>query len=145
PLIVEGRLPETSGEIALDARSAYAEEYEIGETVTFKTDDNAVDLEDSFTGLSYEVVGFVNSPQFIENNARGNTSIGTGTLDGFAFIPEQDFTLDVYTEAYLTFANAKDSQSYSSEYESQIEDNQTAVEELLKDRPEERRDEIAQR
>src|SRR5690606_10529379 len=39
----------------------------------------------------------------------------------------------------------KDSQSYSSEYESQIEDNQTAVEELLKDRPEERRDEIAQR
>lgn len=145
PLIVEGRLPETSGEIALDARSAYAEEYAIGETVTFKTDDNAVDLEESFTGLSYEIVGFVNSPQFIENNARGNTSIGAGTLDGFAFIPEKDFTLDVYTEAYLTFANAKDSQSYSSEYESQIEDNQTAVEELLKDRPEERRDEITQR
>lgn len=145
PLIVEGRLPETSGEIALDAKSAYAEEYEIGDIVAFKTDDDSVDLEESFTELSYEVVGFVNSPQFIENNARGNTSIGAGTLDGFAFVPEKDFTLDVYTEAYLTFANAKEAQSYSNDYESQIEDNQKEVEELMKDRPEERRDEITQR
>lgn len=145
PVLVEGRLPEKTGEIALDANSGYTQEYSIGDTLIFKTDDDSINLEDSFTGLTYEVVGFVNSPQFIENNARGNTSIGSGTLDGFAFIPQNDFNLEVFTEAYLTFSSVEEFQSYSQEYESQIEDKQASIEDVLSTRPEERREEIQQR
>ncbi|MBM6614395.1 FtsX-like permease family protein [Desemzia sp. RIT804] len=145
PILVEGRLPENSGEIILDAKNAYTEEYSIGDIIMFKTNDDSINLDDSFTGLTYQVVGFANSPQFIENNARGNTSIGSGTLDGFAFIPQDDFNLDIYTEAYLTFSSLEDLQSYSDEYETAVKDKQTAVEEALSKRPEERREEIQQR
>lgn len=144
PVLVEGKLPKKSGEIVLDAKSVYTEEYSIGDTITFKTDDDSIDLEESFTSLTYEVVGFVHSPQFIENNARGNTTIGAGTLDGFAFIPQDDFNLEVYTEAYLTFSSTEDLQSYSDEYETAVENKQSVIEEALSNRPEERRDEIQQ-
>lgn len=145
PVLVDGRLPENSGEIVLDAKSAYTEEYSIGDTITFKTDDDSINLEDSFTGVTYEVVGFAHSPQFIENNARGNTSIGSGTLDGFAFIPQDDFNPEVYTEAYLTFSSAEALQSYSDNYETEVEKKQSAIEAALSNRPEERREEIQKR
>lgn len=145
PVVMDGRLPEKAGEIVLDSKSAYAGEYAIGDTVTFKSDDDDVHLEDSFSQLTYEIVGFVSSPQYIENSARGNTTVGMGTLDGYAYIPSEDFNMDVYTEAYMTFSNTEDLVSYSNEYESQIKENQKDVESVLTGRPEERRQEIQDR
>lgn len=145
PVVMEGRLPEKTGEIVLDNKAAYAGEYAIGDTVTFTIDDDSVNLEDSFNTLTYEVVGFVSSPQYIENSARGNTSVGAGTLDGYAYISEADFNMDVYTEMYMTFLNTENLPAYSDEYEAQIEDNQQQVEEALSARPEERREEIQTR
>lgn len=140
--VVSGRLPEKSGEIALDAESEYSSAYTLGDTVVLTTEDQEDPIKDSLVEDTYKVVGFVNSPQYIEKKARGNSTIGTGSLDGFAVIPKADFDMEYYTEAYLTFSDTASLQAYSKTYEDTVNQHQTDIEKLTKDLPQERLAEI---
>ncbi|WP_353049875.1 FtsX-like permease family protein [Carnobacterium sp. ISL-102] len=141
-VIKSGRLPEKTGEIALDNNNRMTSAYKIGDTVSLSSEDEETTLKDSFAATTYEVVGFVNSPKYIENYARGTSTVGKGTLDGFAVILEEDFTLDVYTEAYLSFEQNESLVSYSSEYEGNIEEQTDQIEKAVEQRPEARLAEI---
>lgn len=136
--LMEGHLPEQSGEIVLDDK--LAEDYTIGDKITFKesgTDkDTDTELSSSLKTLDYTVVGFVRSPQFIEKSARGTSGIGKGTVDAFAAIPESDFDLPVYTEAYLSFKDTAGVEAYSTEYETLMEQHTVTVEKALSSLPE---------
>lgn len=140
-VVVEGRLPESIDEIALDYSMEYLNEYEIGDTVQVE-EGTPDEFEESFSQTSFEVVGFVNHPQYIENGGRGNTQVGTGTLDGFSVVLEEAFDMEVYTDAYLLFENAREYAVYSEEYEDYIAERVTEVETLLADRPAQRYDEL---
>ena len=141
-VIKSGRLPEKSGEIALDNNSSMTDVYKIGDTVTLSAEDGETNLEDSFATTSFEVVGFVNSPQYIENSARGTSTVGKGTVDGFAVIPEEDFAMEFYTEAYLSFDQNDSQVSYTTEYENNVEKQMDQIEKAVEKRPEDRLDEI---
>lgn len=140
-VIVEGRLPEEPDEIALDNVMDYTSEYQIGDTVQIE-EGTPDEFEDSFSQTAFEVVGFVNHPQFIENGDRGNTQVGTGSLAGFSVVLEEAFDMAVYTDAYLSFDNARDYDVYSPEYEGVIEEKTAEVEAVLADRPAERYEEL---
>lgn len=140
--LVSGRLPSKSGEIALDATEAYKSSYAIGDQVELSTDDKENPLSEKLTTTNYKIVGFVNSPQYIENFSRGNSTVGKGTLDGFAVIPEGNFKLDVYTEAYLNFSDTKSLQAYSEEYENKVVEYQTEIENMTKELPQKRLESI---
>ncbi|MGB6177690.1 FtsX-like permease family protein [Carnobacterium sp.] len=140
--VVSGEIPKKSGEIALDATEAYQSNYAIGDLIELETDDEENPLSDKLSTTSYKVVGFVNSPQYIENFTRGNSTVGKGTLDGFAVIPEDDFELDVFTEAYLTFSDTKSMQAYSKEYEDRVEEYQIEIENMTKELPKKRLESI---
>jgi putative ABC transport system permease protein len=132
--IIEGHLPEHSGEIVLDDK--LTGEYTLGDKVTFSQNGENTELSNDFRTLNYTVVGFVRSPQFIEKNARGTSGIGKGTVDAFAAIPEADFKLPVYTEVYLSFTDTAELKAYTSEYEALIEQHSNAVEQALSVLPE---------
>ncbi|MEK4062520.1 MULTISPECIES: ABC transporter permease [Paenibacillus] len=134
--MIEGHLPEHSGEIVLD--DVLAGEYALGDKVTFSGNGKDTELSDDFGTLDYTVVGFVRSPQFIEKNNRGTSTIGKGTADAFAAIPEADFKLPVYTEAYLSFTDTAGLKAYSPKYEALIEQHTQAVEQALSGVPEAR-------
>ncbi|WP_034549492.1 ABC transporter permease [Carnobacterium funditum] len=140
--IVSGRLPSKSGEIALDATGEYTSNYSVGDQIELSTDDKENPLSKKLTTTSYEVVGFVNNPQYIENFTRGNSTVGKGSLDGFAVIPEKNFDLDVYTEAYLTFSDTKSLQAYSEEYEDKVDEYQSEIENMTKELPQNRLESI---
>ncbi|WMT39997.1 FtsX-like permease family protein [Paenibacillus sp. D2_2] len=114
----------------------------MGDTITFMNPDPDVDLNDTFHTLSYKVVGFVQSPQFINTIGRGTSQIGKGTADVFAVIPEQDFNMSVYTEAYMTFKDSVGLRTYSDDYTSKIEVHTKAVEQALTGMPEQRLSEV---
>lgn len=144
--VVKGRLPNKSGEIALDNVEKLTKTYKIGDKITFTAPEGKdSDLKSNFKELTYEVVGFVNNPLYIETYSRGTSTIGKGTVDGFGLISETDFKMDYYTEAYLTFANTKDLQAYSTKYEDQIETDMKTVKKAVKERPQERLDEIKEK
>ncbi|MGY3778626.1 ABC transporter permease [Isobaculum melis] len=141
--IVEGRLPEKSGEIALDDTKIMAKHYQIGDTLSLESGDEAKQpIADALKTTTYQVVGFVNSPQFIENMNRGNSSIGNGTTSAFLVVPNEDFNLPVYTEAYLTFNDTANLAAYTKAYDQKVTAHQTFIEEQIEQIGKERLDSL---
>lgn len=140
-VIVEGRLPENVNEIAIDNVNSYAEEYELGDTIQL-TEETTDDRDEVFTEQTFEVVGFLNSPLYIERSNRGNTTIGTGNLNGFSVVLDEVFDMDVHTDAYIQFDESSQYEAYSEDYQSFIDGRVDEIEERLSDRPSERYTEL---
>src|SRR5699024_8986857 len=129
--IVDGRLPKTSGEIALDANEGFLSGVNIGDSISLENGEDVGDPQKNLHQQSFEVVGFVHSPLFIELPSRGNTTMGSGTLNGFGVIPEEDYDTELQSEAYLTVDGTDNDEAYSEEYDAEIEQKKTALEERL--------------
>lgn len=139
-IVTEGRLPENSGEIALDENSLKENKnLKIGDDYTIESD---VDLDEYFNKKTFKVVGFVQSPMYIENISRGTTTVGKGSIDYFAILNSSDISMDVYTEIYVRFKNVEDIGSYSDEYKEKMEENNKYLEGLYSNRVIERIEEI---
>ncbi len=137
--VIEGRLPKQSGEIALDSRADTLGSYNIGDTFTLKTDEEA---KANVAKTSFKIVGFVNSPLYIDKVSRGNTSVGKGSIDYFGVIPEEDFNMDAYTELAVRFKDLERVQSYSDTYDQRLAKHEAALEKQFADRPAEKLAEI---
>jgi putative ABC transport system permease protein len=138
--MMEGHLPEQSGEIVLD--DGLVGKYALGDKVTFSRNGKDEELLSDFGTLEYTVVGFARSAQYVQKKGRGTSGIGKGTVDAFAAIPEADFKQPIYTEAYLSFKDTAEVKAYSQEYEALIEQHTKAVKQVLSDVPEARLAEI---
>lgn len=134
-----GRLPESVNEIALDRD--LASDYELGDTVQLVTEttENYADHIDQDT---FELVGFVDSPLYIEMDNRGYTTIGTGVLNGFGVVQDEVFNLDQYSMLNAQFQDIQGFAFYSDDYEQQLAQRTEMVEEAFDGREEERLGEI---
>lgn len=142
-IVQEGRLPNQSGEIALDATINYRENYAIGDMIAFE-EETGDEFEEHFHVTEFEVVGFVSSPLYVENINRGNTQVGAGTLNGFSVILEEDFDMEYRTEAYIRFNESDALPAYSEEYNRFVDEKVQEIESLFESRPEERLEELRQ-
>ena len=139
-VVVDGRLPEKSGEIALDSQVLKIDSnLKIGDTYTIKLDK---DSKENFNTTEFKIVGFVKNPMYIENTSRGNTNVGKGSIDYFAVVDKDDLSIDVYTEIYVRFKNVENIDTYSKEYEAKMDENTKYLETLYKNRSIDRIDEI---
>lgn len=121
--LLEGRLPENPNECVVD--SEYFEKTAIGERIRFSENNDTDDLE-QFVYDEYTIVGIVQSPYYIQFE-RGNTSLGSGRLSGFIYLPYEGFDVDYFTEIFVTFRG--DYPLYSEEYESFLEGKKVIWEE----------------
>ena len=125
--VVDGRLPSSTGEIVLDFRMANRG-YELGQTYTL---DDRDDLSDKLQRLEFTVVGFVRSPLYVDNISRGVTTMGSGELDHFAYVLEQTFNMDVYTDLYVVFNNTQGLDGFSSDYRNVVASDNDQLRSLL--------------
>ncbi|WP_207577998.1 FtsX-like permease family protein [Listeria seeligeri] len=139
--VTSGRLPEKSGEIALDDNDIIHENVKIGDKVTFVNSDGSK-LTNTLDKTTYKVVGFVQSPSYIQTSERGSSTIGKGKTDAFGVIPEQDFDLPEYTVANMNFQNLASKKAFSDEYISTEEKDKANIEKALKGQPASRLNEI---
>lgn len=139
-IVTEGRLPENSGEIALD-KNALKENnnLKIGDRYTIESDEN---LDEYLKNKTFKIVGFVQSPMYIDNMSRGNTNVGKGSIDYFAILNNSDIVMDVYTEIYVRFKNVETLGAYSDEYKIKMEENNKYLENLYSNRVIERIEEV---
>ncbi|WP_086313450.1 FtsX-like permease family protein [Candidatus Enterococcus palustris] len=137
--IVDGRMPKKSGEIVLDDLAQLRGHYKLGETLTLSKEDNK---DKALKKTQFKIVGFVQSPEYIENTSRGNTTIGKGSLDFFAVVPKEDMDLSVYTEILVSFKGLNNIDSYSTEYKDKRETAVASVKQAMKKRPKQRVEEI---
>lgn len=137
--VVKGRLPQKSGEIALDHVAFLQEDYELGDKFIVANDD---DPRQQIKTRELKVVGFVNSPEFIENLKRGNTNVGSGSVDYFAVIPQADLRLSAYSRILVKFRDAETQTAYSDAYEDTVTKDLNKLKKKLAKRPEIRLEEV---
>ncbi|MEQ7214368.1 FtsX-like permease family protein [Enterococcus asini] len=138
-VLTSGKLPEKANEIALDQLAEHNGDYKLGDTFTIGSQD---DLPNQLKTHEFKVVGFVNSPEYIENLTRGNTNVGSGSIDYFAVVPADQFDMDVYSRILVAFKKDKTETTYSDAYEKRVKKGQKALEKVLQNRPQERINEV---
>lgn len=99
PDLLEGSMPR-EGECLIDPILAEENGYKIGDTVTFLSG-NSTNLEEVLAQEHYTISGIARSPLYISED-RGASSVGSGKTEGYFYIPAEEFTLDVFTDVYLT-------------------------------------------
>lgn len=134
--VSEGRLPKKIGECLVDDDMGY----QVGDTITLKsgTDDP---ISDTLKQEKYKVVGIGNSPCYI-SFGRGSTTIGSGSVSGFLFVPAKTFALDVFTEVYVQVEGAENLIAYTEEYDKKIKTVLDRIEEITGERGRIRKQEI---
>ncbi|EOU1682657.1 FtsX-like permease family protein [Clostridium perfringens] len=139
-VVLEGKLPEKSGEIALDERAfKLNKNLKIGDDFIIETDENTMK---NFKENKFKIVGIVKSPMYIEKESRGSTTVGKGTIDYFGVLNSNDINMYAYTEIYVRFKNVQGLDAYGDEYKELMEENNKYLEDLYSNREVERVEEI---
>ena len=135
-----GRLPEKEDECALDVDYLEESDLEIGDTVTFSsgTED---DLTDTLVTDTFTITGAVSSPNYISFQ-RGSTTIGNGSVNAFAYVPEESFALDVYTEIYAKVEGAAALTAFTDKYDDRVSEVLANVEAIKGERQDARYEEV---
>lgn len=140
PVVTEGRLPQKSGEIAIDVNALKIDKnLKIGDEYVVKSDK---DTESYFKKKTFKIVGFVQSPMYIDNMSRGTTTVGKGSIDYFTLINSSDISMDAYSEIYVRFKNTENFGAYDDDYKDIMEENNKYLENLYSNRSIERIEEI---
>ena len=93
-----GRMPENSSECLVDAYGANKKV--LGTTVTI-SGSNDDDTLDAMVHKTYTVVGYVATPLYMDTN-RGTTTVGSGSIENYIYIPAKGMDLDYYAEIHVT-------------------------------------------
>ena len=115
--VAEGRLPEAANECVTERLLLVELGLNVGDRLNLVLDESN---EGDLTNLSYTIVGVVGSPLYVGTD-RGTSSLGGGSVDGFVYIPEENFNYDYYTMAYFTGKGLKELDSYGDEYDEKLD------------------------
>lgn len=124
-VLVAGRLPREEGECLAD--SLYYGKNSLGRLITLAEENEDEELE-HFAEREYKIVGIVKSPLYVQFE-RGNTSLGSGTVNAFFYLPKEAFNIDYYTEVYVKFR--QEFGLYSEEYDAYLTNQKIKWEEIV--------------
>ena len=117
-LLREGRMPERADECVVEENMLSLMNIAIGDTITLTPGD---DLSDALAQDTYTVVGTVRSPVYLAVE-RGTSTLGSGTVKAYLYLPREAFTLDYYTAAYVRVSGAAEMTAFYDEYDDYIDD-----------------------
>lgn len=114
PQLIEGSWPTTSNQCLVDASMlSTPKEFKIGSVLSIHGD--GVDISSSLSNTEYTIVGIIRSPLFISYE-RGSSTVGTGKLGTFCYVPDENFLTDYYSAMYVKIAGSGKYEPYSDEY-----------------------------
>ena len=93
--LIKGTFPKTKKEVVID--ETLCKNYPLNSTLII----NSQRLKQH----SYRVVGYVQSPIYIDQKERGRTNLGDGNLSGYIYLPQKNFTDTAYSIMYIRFAD----------------------------------------
>ena len=118
PQLIEGSWPTSPNQCVVDDSAlSTPDEFKIGSTISIEGENK--DLTKSLTHQSFTVVGIIRSPLYISYE-RGYTTIGTGKLGTFVYIPSENFLDDYYSVMYIKVSGSDNLDPYSQEYDNLI-------------------------
>lgn len=132
----DGRLPEKEDECAVDVDYLKEGKLKLGDTITFFSGSDD-EITDTLKTDTFTIVGAVSSPCYISFQ-RGSTTIGNGSVAAFIVVPEESFSLDVYTEIYVQADGAKELTAFTDAYDTRVAEVLDQVEAIKEERQEAR-------
>lgn len=135
PSLSAGRMPKEEGECLADDK--IFKEEDIGTVIRVAKENKEGNSQ--LKNKEYTIVGLADSPLYIGID-RGSTSIGSGAISAFLYLPKENFTGEYFTELNLRLGeNAK---IYSEEYDELIDGKKEKVTKFLKKQAKARQDEL---
>ena len=131
-----GRMPENSQECLADGY--FSDDSILGKQIRISQNNDADDL-DIITTRTLTVVGYVSTPVYMDMN-RGTTTVGSGSISGFVYVPKDTMDADYFTEIHLTIPGEHD--IYTDDYNDQMKDAMDAMEPEAKRLGQERFDDV---
>ena len=139
PILTEGSWPQTEGECVLSSNLVVNDSVSIGDTVTIT--EGTQDVDDTLATRTYTIVGFVNSSYYATSSSMGDTTLGSGSIQEYMYVPASDFSSDLpYTEAFLTVRGAASEASSSDAYDQRVAEVTERIEALAPEREQARVD-----
>ena len=117
-LLREGRMPERADECVVEENMLSLMSISVGDAITLTPGD---DLSDALAQDTYTVVGTVRSPVYLAVE-RGTSTLGSGTVKAYLYLPREAFTLDYYTAAYVRVSGAEEMTAFYDDYDDYIDD-----------------------
>ena len=117
PEVKEGRLPRSADECVTERLLLVELGLQVGDRLELTLEE---DNEGDLTHTAYTIVGVVSSPLYVGLD-RGSSSLGNGSVDGFVYVPGENFTFEHYTCAYFTGVGLAALDTYGDEYEDRID------------------------
>ena len=136
--VKEGRLPQAPDECVTENLLLVKLGLQVGDTLELTLEE---DNEGDLVNTAYTVVGVVNSPLYVGLD-RGASSLGSGSVDAYVYVPGENFTFDHYTCAYFTGEGLGLLDTYGDEYEDRIDALVDSMDPLADERAQARYDEL---
>ena len=116
--LLDGRMPTSENECVVETvfGKYTGESVEIGDSLILADSNTDYDsLKDNLSTTEFEVVGIVQSPMCIGVEG-DSTNVGSGTINLNVYVSTDTFTMDYFTDVYLTVKAAKALDTFSDEY-----------------------------
>ena len=144
PVILEGRLPEKSGECVVEKKLSSPSTFAVGNTLKLESAYENEDILSTFKTDTYEIVGIITSPLYIGYD-RDATDVGSGEVLSYIMVPETDFVSDYYTEIFIKLDGLEDMEPFSDEYKDAVKEKKQNAYEAFEKSVNERYKTLAQR
>ena len=132
PILKSGTWPTKSDECLLSSDTVWQTDVHIGDKV--RLIEGTQDLDDSFAEREFTVVGFVNSSYYTCSTNVGSTSLGSGRLTSFVFVPDSAFADDYpITEAFIAVDGARDLPWASDAYQAKVDEVANRIDAIADD------------
>lgn len=123
-----GRMPQKGNECLADPEM-YTED-DIGKTVKLSKQ-NSEQTMDTFAYDEYTIVGLTESALYI-NLERGSSTLGSGSVEGYIYLPSDGFSVDYFTDIYVTVD--AEGYVYSDEYKDNAKTYVKPLEQFMEER-----------
>lgn len=139
--LAEGRWPEKAGECVISADCVVSGDVGLGDVV--EATEGASSLDGVLATRSFTVVGTVHSSYYISSVGLGTTSVGSGTIEQYAYVPHDAFDAEYpYTEAFVTVSGARELAAGSDSYAAHVSETLARIEAIADAREQARHDEL---
>ena len=124
PALDAGRMPAAPDECLVEGY--FFDKNIIGKTL-YISQNNKESTLDAFAYDAYTIVGTVSSPMYL-NMQRGSTSIGSGSISAYGYVPMAGIEQEIFTEINLTLEG--DHKVYTDEYDNAMDRMAERLEDL---------------
>ena len=124
----EGKLPNNNNEIAV--------EKSLLNDNNLKINDN-INIENK----NYKIVGTIISPLYFSTE-KPNTTLGSGKIDYYAYLIEDEIKNEVYSNIYINVSNTKKELTNSDGYKSLVKEVTNSIEKIKEEKEKDRYNEL---